>query len=77
MPWLNSKIRTPAKASIEITIASKWMSFLRLSLHHKLPAIKLITIARSELNNLNKNKESSFDRIHGAIAKKIKSDKPK
>ena len=53
------------------------MSFLRLSLHHKLPAIKLITIARYELNDLNKNKDSSCDRIHGAIAKKIKSDKPR
>ena len=53
------------------------MSFLRLSLHHKLPAIKLITIARYELNDLNKNKDSSCDKIHGAIAKKIKSDKPR
>ena len=51
--------------------------FLRLSLHHKLPAIKLITIARYALNDLNRNEDSSCVKIHGAIAKKIKSDKPR
>ena len=62
---------------MDITIASRCMSFLRLSLHHKLPAIKLITIARYALNDLNKNEDSSCVKIHGAIAKKIKSDKPR
>jgi len=38
---------------------------------------KTITIARYALNDLNKNEDSSCVKIHGAIAKKIKSDKPR